>query len=159
MSMSVPSPPRSRWRTAERIEKAALAPVPQSMRLAGIRAVGSRPPEPRKRTVDDVFVPLDERLVIEIVLFEDAGAEALDDHVRLRREFGDDLFSLVAFEIDADALFAVVERDEHVAVHDVPEVVPRRGLDLDDGRTHLREHLGTDRSGDRLCEVGDCEIV
>ncbi len=91
--------------------------------VPGIRPVGTSSSESRERTVDDGFVSLDERLVIEIVLFEDAGAEAFDYYVGFSRDFGDYRFPLLGLEVHTQALFPVVKRHEHVAVHEVSEVI------------------------------------
>jgi len=77
--------------------------------VAGIGPVRAGSAEPRQRAVDHVLVSRPNRLVVEIVLLENAGPEAFDDHVGLVHEFGDDRMSGFGLHVDTEALFAVIE--------------------------------------------------
>ena len=141
-------------------QRRALHPEP---RVAALRP---RLPAQAGAEHDEVGVVGAERLPIEAVTRHRAGREALDDHVRPRREVARDLAPHLVREVERDAELGGVEVGVELRLVDVAVAVlerPRRaqpvdaplGLDAHDRRAVVGEPLGDQRPDAEPREVGD----
>ena len=99
---------------------------------------------------------------------EDARPEVLDEDVGPLHESGEDVASVVGFEVEDDRLLVavrreVVGRDRVVLGPDegrspTPGVVTGVGLDLDDASTHVPQHHSRLRPGESPGEVDDEDV-
>ena len=122
-------------------------------------------PEAADRQHDQAWVELVEALGREAEPVEDPGAEVLDEHVGPLRQPGEDVAAVVGLQVEDDRLLVAVRGEEvgrDVRVVGADEgrapaagVVTGVGLDLDDARAHVAEHLAGLRSGQGTRQVDD----
>ena len=131
----------------------------------GTRGVWAVLSEPGERGRDDGRVDLLERLVVYPQAFEDAGAEVVQHHVRLRGERVERLASEVGLEVERDAALVAVEAEEvgALAVQEVGAelaggVTGAGLLDLDDVRAEVGEQASGERPAEDGGELQDADV-
>ena len=121
-----------------------------------------RPPAGRLRE-DDAGIPFAKVVVAESPGFHRPGPEVFDDDVAGFRELEGDIATFGLAQVDADGLFAAIERLEEggesvlLLPHSPAEVAAGRLLDLDDLGTHIGEHDRGERSLLVTSEVEDAD--
>jgi tripartite-type tricarboxylate transporter receptor subunit TctC len=115
--------------------------------------------------IDDTGIDRADWLVIESVALEVADLVVLDKNVRIHAKLLEKLLSPRVRDVQRQRFLVAVRRQEQVAVDGVsaaiilqsrPQVpgfvATPRSLDLDDVRTHVGQHLRTERGSDRTAQ-------
>ena len=133
--------------------------------LAGQCAFRTLLPVPRDRGINEPWIDLAQRLIVEPEAIDDSRPEILNQHVRARGEAARHLLRLRAFEVERDAAHVAMRQQEEWA-DPVQEVVasapgplpgaPRR-LDFDDVRAQVRQVLHPSGSKEELGQAQDLD--
>ncbi len=106
------------------------------------------------RTIDQLWIELPQRAIVQVQSSHHAGAEIFDENIRFRHQLPDGLNGVGRFQVENDALLAEIElaedgtetiADRRTGSHRLPF----DRLDLDDLRAHVGQHSGAMRTGDR----------
>src|SRR5207244_10954045 len=122
--------------------------------------VGSALAEARYRRVDDARIDGFDVRGAEAELVERTRPVRLEHHVRYARELEQDLDRLRSLEIEHEAAFVAIERDEAHALavaarrRRAPHVALRR-FDLEHVGAHVGEQRAGERAGDEICQLDD----
>src|SRR6185437_9113129 len=149
-------------RTGDRHD-AGLALHEQVIRL--LRAVRPGVAVAGDRAVDQLRSLRAQRVRVQPEALHGTGDQVLQEDVRLRYERVEDRAVPRVLDVELDALLAPVEPHEvaRVAVHGAVvlarEVTDPGTLHLDDTRTQIREMPGRQRSGDRLLQRDDGDVL
>ncbi len=103
--------------------------------VAGAFAIGAVLPVAGQRAVDDIRRDRTDRLVVDAQALDDPGPEALEDDIRLGRQFEKDLPPPRMLQIERDVLLVAADGRDHQAFGRIARI-----FDVDDAGAMVGQH-------------------